>query len=67
MSQYDVLPYLYFSVVTTTTVGYGDISAKSVTATWIVILHHVIAVALLIGMAGQVAGFVLKGASQPSS
>ena len=61
------LPYLYFSVVTTTTVGYGDISAKSVTATWIVILHHVIAVALLIGMAGQVAGFVLKGASQPSS
>jgi len=42
------LPYLYFSVVTTTTVGYGDISPRTLTATWLVIIHHLIAIALLI-------------------
>lgn len=52
--------YLYFSVVTTTTVGYGDIAPRSVTAVWLVILHHLIAVALLLGLAGQVAGIVLQ-------
>lgn len=54
------LPYLYFSVVTSTTVGYGDISPKSVTAAWLVIVHHLLAIGLLIGVAGQVAGFVAK-------
>jgi hypothetical protein len=54
------LPYLYFSVVTTTTVGYGDISPRTVTATWLVIIHHLIAIALLIGVAGQVAGMVAQ-------
>jgi hypothetical protein len=54
------LPYLYFSVVTTTTVGYGDISPRTVTATWLVIIHHLIAITLLIGVAGQVAGMVAQ-------
>jgi hypothetical protein len=54
------LPYLYFSVVTTTTVGYGDISPRSVTAVLLVLMHHLIAIALLIGVAGQVAGVVAR-------
>jgi hypothetical protein len=54
------LPYLYFSVVTTTTVGYGDISPKSVTAAWLVIIHHLVAIGLLIGVAGQVAGLSIR-------
>jgi hypothetical protein len=54
------LPYLYFSVVTTTTVGYGDLTPRTVTATWLVIIHHLIAIALLIGVAGQVAGMVAQ-------
>jgi hypothetical protein len=54
------LPYLYFSVVTTTTVGYGDVYPISVTAVWLVILHHLVSIVLLIGIAGQVAGFTMR-------
>jgi hypothetical protein len=52
----DFLPYLYFSVVTSTTVGYGDIFPQSAAARWIVIVHHIVAVILLVGVAGQMAG-----------
>jgi hypothetical protein len=54
------LPYLYFSVVTSTTVGYGDIFPVSITAVWLVIVHHFISIILLIGFAGQVAGFSVE-------
>jgi hypothetical protein len=52
-----ILPYLYFSVVTSTTVGYGDIYPLSASAVWIVIVHHVFAIFLLIALLGQVSGF----------
>jgi hypothetical protein len=51
------LPYLYFSMVTSTTVGYGDISPVSVSAVWIVICHHLLAIILLIGVVTQLANF----------
>lgn len=50
------LPYLYFSVVTSTTVGYGDITPVTITAVGIVILHHLVTIVLLVGIVGQIAG-----------
>jgi Ion channel len=47
------LPYFYFSMVTTTTVGYGDITPISNSAVWIVIFHHLTSIILLVGVVAQ--------------
>jgi hypothetical protein len=51
------LPYLYFSMVTSTTVGYGDIAPLSISAVWIVIVHHLASIILLIAVVTQLASF----------
>lgn len=51
------LPYLYFSMVTSTTVGYGDIAPLSVSAIWLVIIHHVVSIIVLIALVAHIAGF----------
>jgi hypothetical protein len=57
------LPYLYFSVVTSTTVGYGDVSPLSVSAAWIVIIHHLIAIVLFVVVVAQLGNFTISPAS----
>ncbi len=44
-------------MVTSTTVGYGDISPLSVSAVWIVIVHHLASIILLIAVVTQLASF----------
>lgn len=60
-------PYLYFSVVTSTTVGYGDIYPLSISAAWIVIIHHFISIVLLVATAGQLAGFAFEERERAST
>jgi len=60
-----VLPYLYFSMVTST-VGYGDIYPISISAVWIVILHHLIAIIVFVGVVAQLANFALPQFQRPS-
>ena len=40
-------------MVTTTTVGYGDITPISNSAVWIVIFHHLTSIILLVGVVAQ--------------
>jgi hypothetical protein len=51
------LPYLYFSMVTSTTVGYGDIAPLSVSAVWLVIIHHAVSIIVLIALVAHIAKF----------
>lgn len=43
-SIYNLFHKLYFSLITTSTIGYGDITAKSIRAKIIVIIHILIVV-----------------------
>jgi hypothetical protein len=60
------LPYLYFSMVTSTTVGYGDLAPLSVTAVWIVIIHHLVSIILLVAVVAQLANFSIPSSGPPA-